>query len=133
MEFKGQSDQACHAAEEFSKKFYSVFDKQRHLLAKLYLDISTVVWNGNPYQGVAKINELFINLPATTHELTTMDCQPINSIATPDRTSVLVICEGHVRYGEERTRKPFTQTFVLISDNNTWKIASDCFRLIDKQ
>ena len=130
-DFRILCDQASDAAEQFSNIYYNTFDKQRHLLSKLYTNLSTVIWNGNAYHGQSKINEFFINLPGTAHELSTVDCQPVNQIASPDRTSVLVVCEGNVRYGDDRRRKYFTQNFLLMSDNNTWKIVTDNFRFID--
>ena len=130
-DFRSQSDQATAATETFSNLYYKTFDTQRHRLASLYTDVSTVVWNGNGYRGVSQINEFFINLPATVHEITSMDCQPINKIASQNATSILVVCEGTVRYGDERQRKHFSQNFLLMSENNTWKVVSDCFRFID--
>lgn len=133
-DFKYLSNQACLAAKEFGKLYFSTFDRQRHKLVKLYAEISTVVWNGNAYAGTTKINEFFVSLPATAHKLTSMDCQPINRIATSNRISILVVCEGYVKYGNEKERKYFSQTFfLLLSDNEKWKIISDCFRFIDNE
>lgn len=133
MDFKALSDQACLAAEEFSRVYYNYFDKQRHLLPQLYLEESTVIWNGNAYQGRTKINELLFGLPATTHELKSLDCHAIDNIATKGHTTVMLVCEGHVTYGEDKKRKYFTQNFILMSENNAWKIVTDCFRLIDRE
>ncbi|XP_065667745.1 NTF2-related export protein 2 [Hydra vulgaris] len=130
-DFKFLSDKACESAEEFSTLYYNTYDKQRHLLQKLYTDMSSVIWNGNGYHGLTSINNLFINLPITSHELSTLDCQPISSVACPDRTSILLVCEGAVKYGNEKQRKYFTQKFILMDVNGNWKIANDCFRFID--
>lgn len=130
-DFKSLSDQAVAATEKFSNLYYKTFDTQRHRLSSMYTDASTVVWNGNGCLGTSQINDFFINLPATVHDLASIDCQPVNGAAIPNATSILVVCEGTVQYGEERQRKPFSQNFLLVSENNTWKIMSDCFRFID--
>jgi NTF2-related export protein 1/2 len=119
------------ATEQFSKLYYKTFDTQRHRLAALlYTDRSIIVWNGNPYRGLSQINSLLLNLPATKHELSSIDCQPINKEAIANK-SMLVVCEGTVKYDQERQPRHFSQNVVLVSENNLWKIISDCFRFVD--
>lgn len=130
-DFRALSDQATTAAEQFSNLYYKTFDTQRHRLSALYTDRSMVVWNGNGYHGASKINEFFVNLPISVHKLTSIDCQPVNQVAIPNTTSIIVVCEGTVCYGDEKKHRPFTQNFLLVSENNQWKIISDCFRFID--
>lgn len=132
-DFSLQADQACDTALEFSRLYYDTYDRQRHRLKDLYMDGSTVIWNGNSYQGLANINDFYIKLPATTHELTTLDCHPISSKAIPEGNSILIVCEGRVKIGNDKRKKEFSQNFIITTVNgNNGKIVSDCFRLIDK-
>ncbi|XP_066924338.1 NTF2-related export protein 2-like [Clytia hemisphaerica] len=130
-DFKSLTEQAISAADEFSQIYYKLYDTQRHRLIQLYNDRSTVVWNGNAVNGTQAINEFFINLPATEHQIFSMDSQPINKIATQGQTAILVTFDGQVKFENERDYQYFTQTLLLMSVNNTWKIINDCLRFID--
>ena len=130
-DFKGKCDQACQAAEQFSNLYYETFDKERHKLMGLYTDASKLVWNGIDNNGKDKINAFIIDLPSCEHDVFSVDSQPISSVASPDSTTILVVCEGSVKYGTDKQKRYFTQTFILTSQNNTWKVMSDCFRFIE--
>ena len=130
-DFKSLTEQAIRAADEFSQLYYKLYDTQRHRLAQLYTDHSLVVWNGNSCRGAEQINLFYINHPATEHQVTAMDSQPINKVATHDRTAILVTCEGKVKFEHEKEWRYFSQNFLLMSENTTWKIISDSYRFID--
>ena len=130
-DFKSLTEQAISAADEFSQIYHKLYDTQRHRLIQLYNERSTLVWNGNSVSGTQSINEFFINLPATEHQIFAMDSQPINKIATNGQTAILVTFDGQVKYENERDSRYFTQTLLLMSVNNTWKIINDCLRFID--
>ena len=130
-DFRSLTEQAIQASDQFCQLYYKYHDTKPHVLYRqFYTEKSLLVWNGNNYNGL-HINEFFLNHPGTEHVVTAMDSQPINKIATANVTSIMVICEGKVKYENEREWKFFTQNFLLMSENNTWKIVSDCFRFID--
>eukprot|EP00794_Sanderia_malayensis_P004417 gene4417-5007_t len=130
-DFKSRAEQAIQAGEQFCNLYYDHFDKKRHLLAKLYTDSSIFIWNGNPVKGSGSLMEFLTNLPATQHNILSLDCQPVSEIATPGQTTILVIVEGTVSCNEENP-KYFSQNFMITALDNVWKIASDCFRFIDR-
>ena len=89
-----------------------------------------VVWNGNNAVGTANITNLYQAFPGTEHHIHCVDCQPVGD--TQGQRTVLVACQGEVKYdGAERIRT-FTQNFILIKQGEVWKVASDCFRFLDQ-
>ena len=52
-------------------------------------------------------------------------------VVTPNQTTILVTAEGTVSFGDGRPEY-FNQNFMLTALDNVWKIASDCFRYIDR-
>ena len=127
-------DQATDLAGQVSRVYYNTYDRERHRLKSLYMPTSTVVWNGNCYKGQEQINDFFMKLPSTQHEINTLDCQPIVTACTPGTdTAILVVCEGKVRLGTDRRRREFSQNFIMSSnEDGKLKIVSDCFRFIDR-
>lgn len=130
-EFKSKAEQAVQNGKDFCELYYNLLDTKRHQLINLYTTSSMQIWNGNPNQGEAKISEFIHNLPSSKHEVLSLDCQPVLDIVTPGQTTILVTVEGTVSYGEENP-ECFTQNFMLTAVENKWKIASDCFRYIDR-
>ncbi|XP_072040251.1 NTF2-related export protein 2-like [Amphiura filiformis] len=121
-------DQACLAGEQFHKLFYETFDKRRTVLNKLYQDSASMVWNGNPVQSSAKIQQFLDKLPISEHTVDSLDSQPIPPELTPGQTSVAVITSGKVKF-EGNKDCNFVQNFTIAStQGGTWKIVSDCFR-----
>ncbi len=98
------------------------------LVAGFYYEGSVAVWNGNNVVGATNITNMYQSFPGTDHVVHCLDCQPV---ATGDTRTVLVACQGEVKYdGDDRVR-PFTQTFMLIKHGEVWKVASDCLRFLD--
>ncbi|XP_046572467.1 NTF2-related export protein 2-like isoform X2 [Haliotis rubra] len=128
---KAKVEQACQAAEEFSKLYYEHFDKKRHLIRKLYLDTSTVVWNGSVCNGGEAINAHFDALPASEHVISSLDTQPLVEPLNPNEMAIAVSVFGTVKY-QNNKNKAFTQNFTLSSQGTVWKIVSDVFRFLEK-
>ncbi|XP_065063660.1 NTF2-related export protein 2-like [Rhopilema esculentum] len=130
-EFKSKAEQAIQAGEQFCDLYYDIFDNKRHQISRLYTASSVLIWNGNPNHGETKIIEFVTNLPNTKHIIQSLDCQPILDVVTPNQTTILVTAEGTVSFGDGRPEY-FNQNFMLTALDNVWKIASDCFRYIDR-
>ncbi|XP_064610042.1 NTF2-related export protein 1-like [Liolophura sinensis] len=126
-DFKLKVDQACLAAEEFSKLYYETFDKKRHLVSKLYMDTAVLVWNGNSITGSTEIVKFFENLPSSEHVPETLDCQPLIDQLTPGKLTIIVTVSGSSKYQHNKATT-FMQNFTLTSVNNVWKIVSDSIR-----
>lgn len=122
-------DNACETAEDFTKVFYKQVDNSRHVISKLYLDTGLLVWNGNGINGNEKIQKFLMDLPASSHNLKTLDAQPISESLVANKLTYLIQACGDVVYQNDDVKKPFQQTFLLVAVDGKWKIASDCFRL----
>ena len=122
------AEQASQSGEEFIQLYYETFDKRRHVVSKLYSDSSSLVWNGHHIKGSDKLNEFFVSLPTTVHNIYSMDCQPVSERAVPGSTSIAVFVSGTVGY-EDSKPKVFSQNFVLTAEGKVWKVVSDCFRI----
>ncbi|KAJ1557574.1 NTF2- export protein 2, partial [Cladochytrium tenue] len=122
---------ASKGAELFVRTFYKYYDSQRHNLHILYVDAAAVLWNGNPFAGIAAYKDFFLKLPATNHEVQSYDCQLVGDGAS---TNLLVGVSGIMQYGDAPHR-PFSQTFVLVptaadSGKKTYQVAADTFRFV---
>lgn len=125
---KSRVEQACRIAEEFTKLYYETVDKRRHAIARLYLDTGLLTWNGNGITGNESIQKFFIDLPTTSHQITTLDAQPILDVAVNSQLTFLIQVSGHVKF-QDKIPKSFQQNFVVTASMDKWKIVSDCFRL----
>ncbi|XP_067663701.1 NTF2-related export protein 2-like isoform X2 [Haliotis asinina] len=101
------------------------------LIRKLYLDSSTVVWNGNVCNGGEAINAHFDALPASEHVINSLDTQPLVESLNPNEMAIAVSVFGTVKY-QNNKNKAFTQNFTLSSQGTVWKIVSDVFRFLEK-
>jgi len=129
---KALEAQACETAEQFVNIFYEKMDSKRHALGKHYLPSATVSWNGNKVEGAEEVQRFLLALPATEHEMNTLDAQPVLDAAVSGQTTVAVQVSGSVRFGNARLAKPFQQNFLLTADAQaTWKVATECFRCQD--
>uniref|UniRef100_A0A0B6ZAT0 NTF2-related export protein n=1 Tax=Arion vulgaris TaxID=1028688 RepID=A0A0B6ZAT0_9EUPU len=124
--------QATLAAEEFSKLYYETFDKRRQAISKIYQDKANLVWNGHIVSSAEAILKFFDNLPQSEHVIEGMDTQPIAAGTITDvvSNSIVVTFLGKVKF-KGSDFKAFTQTFMLCSHENKWKIVSDTFRFIE--
>ncbi|OAD59444.1 NTF2-related export protein [Eufriesea mexicana] len=124
-DLKTKIDQACRTAEEFTKLYYESLDKRRYLISRLYLDTATLIWNGNGMEGKDNIQKFWTDLPPSDHSVFTLDAQPIT---VADQLTFLVKVGGQVKY-DDKTSKPFNQSFLIAAMGDKWKIVSDCFRV----
>lgn len=122
-----EDEAACTAASKFTKLFYDAVDRKRNKMNFLYTEGATLVWNGNVIQGTDAIAKFFEQLPHSSHSISSLDCQFLDG---SDPTHPLVVLSvGTVILGQ--MAHAFTQTFILILDDEKYKIISDRFRFID--
>ncbi|XP_076056709.1 NTF2-related export protein 1 isoform X2 [Oratosquilla oratoria] len=114
---------ACTAAESFVDLYYSFMDKMRHKLKKLFLEDGRLVWNGNSTNGAENIQKFYEELPASEHNISCIDSQPVN---VAEQSTIMVFVSGFVTFQERKT--PFQQTFLITAQDDKWKVVSDCFR-----
>jgi NTF2-related export protein 1/2 len=115
-------DISCKAAVKFVSTFYDTIDRKRHLIQKLYFESSILLYNGNPFSTSQQIFQFLLSLPASKHEILTIDAQPLNS-------DLLVQVAGRVTYGEQKDSQ-FSQIFCLTQQGSAYVIGSDTFRLV---
>ena len=70
---------AVRAADHFTRLYYKTYDSATRVddLPNFYRPNSALTWNGTPYQGADGVRELISNMPTTSHEVQSFDCQPI--------------------------------------------------------
>ncbi|KAJ3389419.1 NTF2- export protein 2 [Entophlyctis sp. JEL0112] len=71
------ADVASKGGDLFVAAYYKYFDSQRHILHKLYIDSAPILWNGNPFNGIAAFRDFYLQLPATQHDFQSFDVQPL--------------------------------------------------------
>ncbi len=71
---------------------------------------------------------LFQDLPMCNFKLDTLDSQPVLKKFTNDRDTLLVTTTGTIKF-EHHKLQAFTQTFVIINEQQSWKIFTDTIRL----
>ncbi|XP_043666278.1 NTF2-related export protein isoform X3 [Vespula pensylvanica] len=135
QDLKSKIDQACRTAEEFTKLYYESLDKRRYnyifqLISRLYLDTATLIWNGNGVETKDNIQKFWTDLPPSEHSIITLDAQPITGPGITSQLTFLVKVGGQVKF-EEKSSKPFNQTFLITAVGDKWKIVSDCFRALE--
>ena len=100
------------------------------VISGFYSDTSFVVWNGHPKTGSTEISTFYQSLPGSQHTVSSFDCQPVQD--GQGQSSVLVVCQGVVKFDGHREDEPFSQNFILSKQGEVWKVGSDCFRFLDQ-
>lgn len=121
-------DQTASDGKTFAELFYQQLDKSRNNISGLYHpQASTLIWNGNSVTGLEDIIKFYEGLPPTETTLMTVDAQPIMDLpAFNGQVTMAVTCAGRMKIGA-RT-KFFTESFLLVAENNKWKVFADTFR-----
>ncbi|CAF1149570.1 unnamed protein product [Rotaria sp. Silwood1] len=124
------------AVENFSKRYYDIFDTRRHDIDKFYQAQAKLVWNGNEFNGQSDIAKHLVSLPATRHHIYALDYFPMNDLFPNETKTYQVFVSGAVIYGPpestsvSKEKRLFSHIFVLTVDVNSsiWVIANECFR-----
>jgi NTF2-related export protein 1/2 len=104
-------------------------------MEKFYRPVSAILWNGNPYQGAVDFVKFVHQLPPTTHEILSIDCQPLMvfGLNRHRSCSILICVHGIVTYSNKALTKTFSQTFVLSPDDDSqghYFVKSDRYRTL---
>lgn len=94
------------------------------------MDNGLLVWNGNGACGREQIQSAILQLPNTSHRLTTLDAQPIIDETTEGQATFCITCGGTVKYNGQDV-KPFQQSFIITADAGKFRIVSDIYRVQD--
>ena len=111
--------------QNFAKVYYETFDRNRAELAPLYNEHSMMTFEGDAFQGTAKIVEKLVSLPIqrVQHAITKVDCQP--TVAN----SVVIHVLGQQKADEDHPMS-FSQSFVLVpTPEGSYVVINDVFRL----
>ncbi|KAH8318306.1 hypothetical protein KR074_002046 [Drosophila pseudoananassae] len=127
-ELKSKIESCARTAEDFTRLYYASVDNRRHQMGRLYIDNAIFSWNGNGATGREMIERYFLELPNSSHQLGTLDAQPILDSAVGNQLTYLVMASGTVKFADQTIRN-FQQSFIVTAENDKWKIASDCYRL----
>jgi len=63
-------------------------------IGRLYLDNATLSWNGNGATGREMIERYFLELPTSSHQMNTLDAQPIIDPAVANQLTYLILASG---------------------------------------
>mmetsp|Transcript_20092 Transcript_20092/g.27708 ORF Transcript_20092/g.27708 Transcript_20092/m.27708 type:complete len:128 (-) Transcript_20092:102-485(-) len=96
--------------EKFRDCFFHLFDTRRHEVHNFYKENTILNWNGNMVRSTIPIRDFLIQLPASSHDVNTFDCQPI-----PGSDQLLIVAGGLVSFDGNPGRQ-FHQTFLLAKD-----------------
>ena len=125
-------------AEQFTQLFYRNIDGQRAQLRAFYRPTSTILWNGNAFIGGDAYTDFMTRFPPTSHEVHSFDCHPVDSamlsgVPIPgEPPSMILVVSGNVRYGEEREKRGFSESFLLKADGEVFYVANHVNRHIYK-
>ncbi|XP_021695186.1 NTF2-related export protein-like [Aedes aegypti] len=116
--------------EKFTKLYNETVAKKRHQMARLYMDNGLMVWNGNGANEKDNIQKYFQELPRFEYVMNTLVAQPSIGDAVSSQLTFIIKVSGTVKF-QDNSNKPFQKTLMVTAQGDKWKIASDCFRLLD--
>jgi Nuclear transport factor 2 (NTF2) domain len=76
--------------------------------------------------------------PPSLHEVHSFDCHPVNSgmftgVPIPGESpSMVLVVSGSVKFGDERDKRGFSESFLLKADGDVFYVANHVNRLIYK-
>ena len=76
--------------------------------------------------------------PPTNHEVHSFDCHPVDSamltgVPLPGESpSMILVVSGSVRFGDEKEKRGFSESFLLKADGAVFYVANHVNRLIYK-
>ncbi|CCW61056.1 unnamed protein product [Phytomonas sp. EM1] len=121
-------------ALEFRRRYYQYLDdpEQRHNIVNLYAPNvpNLCEWNGHLLADHNYVQQYINQLPKTTHQIDTVDAQPLPGNEKAD--SFIMIVHGIVTYDREH-RREFYQRFVIRSINNKYYIINDYYRWLSEK
>jgi NTF2-related export protein 1/2 len=79
-----------------------------------------------------------MRFPPTSHEVHSFDCHPVDSgifsggpnLGEP--LSMILVVSGSLRFGDEREKRGFSESFLLKADGEVFYVANHVNRLIYK-
>ncbi|KAI8882754.1 NTF2-like protein [Backusella circina FSU 941] len=122
------------STEQFIQFFYPNYDSQRQNLGSLYRDNSRILWNGNDFSGPQEFSQFLGRLPMSHHEVDVYNCHPLPATMNAQGAcGIMITVTGTVKYGDNPAKRTFSQTFILMPDENqagNYYVESDNFRFV---
>ena len=112
------------------------------------METAVLIWNGNSVSGNQEIQSFLEKLPASDHQIVSLDAQPIHGMfknyilimaiiqtlffndaeeAIKGQSTIMVTVAGIVRF-EKKPSQPFCQNFLITAQETKWKVVSDVLR-----
>ncbi|ELP84892.1 nuclear transport factor, putative [Entamoeba invadens IP1] len=122
--------QTVIASHEFVRLYYALFQSRVDELVKMYHPKAVCNWNGNFFSGLEAIKAHLISLTPGKYTIDTYDSQPIGDVSQTG--SLMFVVTGNVCYNDnENSKREFYHQFILSKSNDsTWYIISENFRLL---
>jgi NTF2-related export protein 1/2 len=87
---------------------------------------------GNAFSGAQQYSEFLGRLPMSHHDIDVYDCHPLPAtINAQGACGILINTTGTVKYGDNPSKRTFSQTFILMPDEKqagNYYVQSDNFR-----
>ncbi|KAH7726958.1 NTF2-related export protein [Aphelenchoides avenae] len=113
---------------KFVKLYVDSADIRREKMHVLYSTAEpSLIWNGNNVDGLQNIQSFWSNLPATEHELRSVDAHPLS--ISGDEKAIVSQVVGTVAVGG--VTHAYTQTLILLNEDGNYRVKSDRIRFID--
>ncbi|XP_071958541.1 uncharacterized protein [Antedon mediterranea] len=108
---------------QFATYYYETYDKDRSKLESLFVDVSTMTFEGERLIGKKNIIDKLKSLPSNTMHVTSN----IDSQLTVDN-GVFVQVNGQLKFDNDSPHY-FTESFYLKQEKNSWVVLNLVFRL----
>lgn len=99
---------------QFVQDFFSTYDKNRHILHKLFSDDGTLIILGNRFPGHSTIQQALLTMVTTTHHVYSIDVQSLPMSLPVNVSMHHVMCAGNVEFGGDPEIYGFTGVFLIL-------------------
>ncbi|XP_030569636.1 NTF2-related export protein-like [Drosophila novamexicana] len=127
-ELKANLELCGRTAVDFTGLYYAFLDNRRDEMGYFYLDNAKLTWNGMCTYGRNAIEQKFLELPSSHHELKTLDALPMPASIVGNQLTTTILVGGIVQYPGQ-PMCTFNQVFLVTSESDKWKISSDLYRV----
>lgn len=98
---------------QFIKDFYNTYDKNRHILHRLFPTDGTFIILGNRINGHEAIQNAMCSMAHTTHNMTSVDIHRLPMSLAENIFMYQVLCAGSLVIGTDPQVQGFTATFLV--------------------
>ncbi|EAL69166.1 nuclear transport factor 2 [Dictyostelium discoideum AX4] len=119
--------QVVGVGKQFVEHYYGIFDSNRAGLTQIYQQQTTLTWEGKFLSGADAIVKHIVELPfqQTNRKINSIDCQQ-----TYQPGIMITVTGTLIIDGEAKNQLKFVQVFNLASNNGSFLLINDFFRLV---